>query len=160
MQAGADQKQAIFLYETAQCGEYQDMEYPKRDTLLYGNERGTTMAEVLIGFAFLMILMAALVHVIDISSDLLMMAKDTVSEQEQFQEQLYRKVPDADQVDVKLLEDAALIFYEIEADGAGEEFSRTGVSLKLEHAEVKAWKYHALNAAVYQVLYHEGEQEE
>lgn len=126
---------------------------PRKKTLLYGNECGTTMAEVLVGFAFLMILMVSLAHMIDISSKFLMMAKDTVSEQERFQEQLYRKVPDAEAVNVTMLEDVTLTFYEM--DGVDETASRTGTSLKLERAAVKASKDRVLGVTVYQVLYFE-----
>lgn len=131
-----------------------------RCTRVYENESGTTMAEVLVGFAFLLIMMASFVRIIDISSELLMTAKDTVSEQEQLQEQLYRRAPDADVVDVNMPDNITLTFYEMEEADSCEASLRTGVSLRLENAEVKAVTDSALGVTVYQVLYHENEQTE
>lgn len=55
------------------------------------NNAGSTMIEVLVGFVLLMILMASIVGIIDLSSDLRMKAKDILDEQSAFQSELYKK---------------------------------------------------------------------
>lgn len=63
----------------------------KKQTKLKMNNSGSTMVEVLIGFVLLMILMASIVGIINLSSDLQMEAKDILDVQEQFQKEIYKK---------------------------------------------------------------------
>jgi hypothetical protein len=112
------------------------------------------MAEVLVGFAFLMILMVAFVRLLRVSSDFLMAATDTVSWQEELQEELYKKTPDEAVVDVQTKKGVPLLFTEVEG-ADGDVVKADGICLKLEGGYLKCTTHHALNATVYQVLYME-----
>ncbi len=127
---------------------------------LLENRQGTTMAEVLVAFGFLMILMAALIHLAALSSDLLMAAGDMVSEQARFQEELCKREHDVQAVSVTPLEEAELVLWEVKMDDTGQSFDKTGMSLKLEGARLFQWTGRRLGMRVYQILYDGGEMEE
>jgi hypothetical protein len=112
------------------------------------------MAEVLVGFAFLMILMVAFVRLLRVSSDFLMAATDTVSWQEELQEELYKKTPDEAVVEVQTKKGVPLLFTEVEG-ADGDTVKADGICLTLEGGYLKSTTHHALNATVYQVLYME-----
>jgi hypothetical protein len=52
---------------------------------------GSTMVEVIVGFAILMIIIASLTGVIHLSSEMVFSARDSVREQGQFAEEFYKK---------------------------------------------------------------------
>jgi hypothetical protein len=112
------------------------------------------MAEVLVGFAFLMILMVAFVHILQVSSDFLMEASDEVSLQGELQEELYKKTPDVTVVDVQTWPDVALTFVEVE-DADGGVADADGVRLTLERGYLRGTTHRELGKTVYQVLYME-----
>jgi hypothetical protein len=126
----------------------------KKGTHLYRKNGGSTMAEVLVGFAFLMILMVGFVRLLRVSSDFLMAATDTASWQEELQEELYKKTPDESVVDVQTGKDVPLTF--VQTEGAdGNTVKKDGIHLTLEQGRLKSTTHHELNMTVYQILYME-----
>jgi hypothetical protein len=129
-------------------------EWTRTPIPLYRKNSGSTMAEVLVGFAFLMILMVAFVHILQVSSDFLMEASDEVSLQGELQEELYKKTPDVTVVDVQTWPDVALTFVEVE-DADGGVADADGVRLTLERGYLRGTTHRELGKTVYQVLYME-----
>lgn len=55
------------------------------------NNSGSTMAEVLIGFVLLMVILASLQHIVQVSSNLTFQSVDLRGEQQAFQSEYYQK---------------------------------------------------------------------
>jgi hypothetical protein len=60
------------------------------DMKKHHNNQGSTMVEVLVGFAILMILMAGIARIINVSSNMLYSTRDMLDEQESFVEEFYK----------------------------------------------------------------------
>lgn len=58
------------------------------------NNKGSTMVEVLVGFSLLVILMAGVSRVIDVSVNMFMYSKTIQNEQLAFQEKYFKTVPE------------------------------------------------------------------
>ena len=55
--------------------------------------KGTTMAEVLVGFAFLMVMMASLSQIIKVSNEMLMKSTDQIRLNQTFEEKMFMQTP-------------------------------------------------------------------
>jgi hypothetical protein len=95
--------------------------------------KGSSMVEVLAGFSILMILMAGITGIIKVSSNMIMEAKDMMSEQDQFTAEFYKK----DYGDLE--QDASYDSLEVRllvVDSQGNQ-TQDGGSIYLDHAKLR-----------------------
>jgi hypothetical protein len=95
--------------------------------------KGSSMVEVLAGFSILMILMAGITGIIKVSSNMIMEAKDMMSEQDQFTAEFYKK----DYGDLE--QDASYDSLEVcllVVDSQGNQ-TQDGGSIYLDHAKLR-----------------------
>lgn len=103
-----------------------------RDQLkkLFQNNQGTTMTEVLVGFAMLVLLLEGIVQLMNLSSNWFFEAADVLRAQEAFVEEFYQK--NHGDMNVSVVK-SGLEMTETDADGV---VLSTGGKMSLSHAKV------------------------
>jgi Tfp pilus assembly protein PilE len=110
--------------------------------------KGSTMVEVLVGFTILMILMAGLTRIIEVSSNMVFSTQDILKEQDAFLEQFY-------QTGHGSLNKSGIAFdiTMVETDSTGENPKAGGVQLRLDHAQAEKVTDSSSGLHVYQIDY-------
>lgn len=108
---------------------------------------GSTMVEVLVGFALLMILMAGLSHLINMSSEMVFNTKDTMNEQKSFLEEFY-KDNHGSLSESEITSDGLRL---IETDSSGNSDKTDGVTVALENTGIRKISDDESGLSVYQI---------
>jgi hypothetical protein len=112
------------------------------------NNIGSTMVEVLVGFSILMILIAGLTGIINLSSNMIFATKDTLAEQDDFLEQFYQA--DHGSLSTTGIPDSISLQ---ETDSTGENIKAGGVKIHLDHAKASKVVDSDSGLNIYQIDY-------
>jgi Tfp pilus assembly protein PilE len=111
--------------------------------------RGSTLVEVMVGFAILMILAVGITRVINVSSEILEDSRDMLREQNAFIQQFYKK-------NYGTLTTSEIKPFQVtlqETDSTGENAKTGGASIALDHARTDKISDDDSGITVYQFRY-------
>jgi Tfp pilus assembly protein PilE len=111
--------------------------------------RGSTLVEVMVGFAILMILAAGVTRLIHLSSEMLADSKDMLQGQNSFTQQLYKN--NHGSLTTSEIKPFTVILQE--TDSTGENKKSGGASITLDHAKTEKISDEESEMTVYQFQY-------
>lgn len=111
-----------------------------------GNNAGSTMVEVLVGFTLLMILMVGLTRLIKISSEMVFNTKDMINAQDSFAEEYYKG--DHGTLTKSTVSSDSLILKETDSSGNDK---ADGVTITLLNAKIEKFSDDESELSLYQI---------